>query len=145
MADTHALLLPVTVGVVGTAAEVSYCGPGAPRKIADGAETESTPCRTALVSHLVRHLQCLYRGIELTWGCGVWATVESFCGFTRCNRASLQAEGGMPVMVALTPCSDWLSLSTRSSHGVLVCVWRKTTCDRQLGVKVRFLAIFNGT
>jgi hypothetical protein len=37
MAGTHALITASHGGVVGTAAEVSYCGPGTPRKIVDGA------------------------------------------------------------------------------------------------------------
>jgi len=116
-----------------------YCGPGAPRKIVDG--TESTPPRTALVSLTLRASPIPIPRYWVTRGCGVWARVKAFCGVYTVQSRSLQAEGGMPVMVALTPCSDWLSLSTRSSHGVLVCVWRNTTCGRQLGVQVCFLPI----
>jgi hypothetical protein len=52
------------------------------------------------------------------------------------------------MMVAFTPCSDQLSLSSRSSHGAVclsmcVCVERKTTCDHQLGCQGAFSAQLN--
>lgn len=94
LARTDALSL--SVGLL--AERQKYFGPGAPMKITDGAD--STPRRTALVSRLVR------------------------ISYTRCNREACRGQkGGMTVMVALTPSSDWLSLSTQSSHGVLgMCV-----------------------
>lgn len=96
-----------------------YFGPGAPMKITDGAD--STPRRTALVSRLVR------------------------ISYTRCNREACRGQkGGMTVMVALTPSSDWLSLSTQSSHGVLGRVWRKNHMRSSFRCQVSFLPILMG-
>ncbi|KAN0111576.1 hypothetical protein V8E52_008314 [Russula decolorans] len=94
-----------------------YFGSGAPRRIADGAE--STPRRTALVSH---HIRISYTCTEVLGKAGMWGMgkSESFLWFYTVQSRSIQAEGGMPVMVAPTPYSDWLSLSAQSSHGVLV-------------------------
>lgn len=132
-ARTHALLLPVGL----LAQWQKYCGYGAPRKIGDGAGAEVPPRRTAFVSHLVRIFNTYTEvsGNAEMWGMGKGKT---FLWFYTVQSRNWQVEGGTPVMVALTPCSDWLSLSTRSSHGLLVCVWRKTTCDRQLGFRCVF-------
>jgi hypothetical protein len=75
-ARTHYYLLPV--GLVGRVAEVSYCGPDAPRKIVDGAE--STPLRTVFVSHLVR-ISNTYT--EVLGNAGMWdmGKSESFLWF----------------------------------------------------------------
>lgn len=93
--------------------------------------------RTAFVSHLVRIFNTY---TEVSGNATMWDMEkgETFLWFYTVQSRNWQVEGGTPVMVALTPCSDWLSLSTRSSHGVLVCVWRKTTCDRQLGFRCVF-------
>jgi len=142
-ARTHALLLPVGL----LAQRQKYCGTGAPRKIQLRMEQ-----KVPLVEqrwYLTTYASPDYTYTEVLGNAGMWGMGKSenllSVVLHGAIARSMQVEGGMPVMVALTPCSDWLSSSTQSSHGVLVCVWRTTTCDRYNWVSGAISAHLNGT
>ena len=139
-ARTQALLLP-------WGCWQKYCGPGAPREVADGAN--NTTCKIALVSHLVRPSNA-YADIMSDAGmsdAGMWdmGKSESFLWFYMMLSRSLQAEGGMPVMVALTPCSD-LDILVDPILPRCRCVRVEEDHGRSSTrrCQVRFLPIING-